>query len=682
MNVQNYLPNVTGMTPNAWAGISALRFGKENAKRSWLNDLDLFVLDEAVRTEEVSYLYSRLWHYRGSRDVMGNLKRAIYRRFRELYQHNPEAPLRGIRDEKDMLIYIGFMYDEKIRAYPPEERLKKLSRLLEEDAVYETRLKQDAGLLGADEVGVIEKNLDPENNQYLFKDEYEGETVYIPQGLSSLMPLREVRAEEQLSPLPEAEMREIVRMRQEVEQVQRERNELRGKRDSAKQRLAGQPADSAAAREIQGEIGRLNQTINILNHDIDRQLHEIARRWSQPFVEWLKDKVETVRSHTGKPTVVVGIYGGAGTGKTTFTDILVDYLVNIYGQQGVDYMSVDSYLKPGRGLRYEQTPEGMRWVRIEDQPIYDMQRFGRDLRDLRDGRTIIAKKDEHAPTKTTSVTTYTENVLQGRREIDPNQLQVLILDLTIYGLDPKVLQEVDLLIPVVLGDDKIRLGRRKERDTRPKEEQKSSRGDSVIQTMNDFFEKQGGEVREYMRPMVERVVASKGEVVFWEQDENRLMELSGASLGDVQDTDEMSILPPLLAEQGIDVEEDALSGRMTDVGQARAPPEVGDLTTKKAPGTNEITNTEEDFYRQLSDRLMRGGHTQVLSVPEEIVAKLMEVFPVGEDKLERMLAHEISPASFRGRLQMLLKEGKLRLAIDDLGQKEIVKPWRWSFMNG
>jgi hypothetical protein len=110
---------------------------------------------------------------------------------------------------------------------------------------------------------------------------------------------------------------------------------------------------------------------------------------------------------------------------------------------------------------------------------------------------------------------------------------IIVLDLTVFGLDPEILELMDLAVPIVFQDDAVRLQRRLWRDTREPEEQPGSRGDSRGQVMGDFFEKQFQELANHAKFLVAGGQLSKTRLV-WYQDTNELREILPNDRGELR----------------------------------------------------------------------------------------------------------------------------------------------------
>jgi hypothetical protein len=362
--------------------------------------------------------------------------------------------------------------------------------------------------------------------------------------------------------------------------LKRELSKLERKRKTFAQELAIErtkellQVDQNKVSKLEGRISQLNGDIEKLKKEVEpvaekiqpvpqrseeiRKIHEainerhreMAELMDRPFSEWLFHQARQIKPKKDKRVVVFGIYGGAGTGKTTVTGILRDNLARrfadmamvrnrrydpdkeetpensplIWGPSGrrVNYIGTDPHLKPGDGLRYIKVGEGGRFTVIGGPAIYNHMELERILRGLEQGQEVLAPDDPHAPYSPAG-TTFDEVVHEGRRSLFGEELEVLVIDLTVFGLSPNILKHVDAVIPVVFENEFERLKRRLYRDSIPKEDG-GSRGDSKAYIAGDFAQKQIQEGLWYEFPMVRDLLG--GEVHMWIHDTNQLAKVT------------------------------------------------------------------------------------------------------------------------------------------------------------
>ena len=130
--------------------------------------------------------------------------------------------------------------------------------------------------------------------------------------------------------------------------------------------------------------------------------------------------------------------------------------------------------------------------------------------DIRNRRLVTVLSDIHDPN-------HDEN--KPVRDITGN-LEVIIVDITVLGMNQQLAQNLDFVIPIEFTTGEIRHRRRVERDTRMLEEGgKEKRQLSPGYVMNEFTEKQFEELYDNMRPIVDLIVNSGNRHFIWRQDE-------------------------------------------------------------------------------------------------------------------------------------------------------------------
>ncbi|HTL48358.1 MAG TPA: ROK family protein [Verrucomicrobiae bacterium] len=280
-----------------------------------------------------------------------------------------------------------------------------------------------------------------------------------------------------------------------------------------------------------------SEKIKAFKDIITRRHKQMAVYMDRPFAYWMLQSAKAHKQESGKRVVVFGIYGGAGTGKTTATGILRDELARGFLDKGwypnsgaanriwvplnkrVNYMGSDPHLKPGADLRYVKTAAG-RYSIISGPPIYNDKEMERILRGIIEGAEVLAPADSDAPYSPAG-STFDEMAKTGRRVIIGSVLEILVMDKTVFGLSPSIEPMVDEVVPVVFENDQDRLRRRYFRDAMPKWAG-GARADTENFVAGDFAQKQILEGLWYMLPMVMKR-AERGSVSVWYHDTNKLM---------------------------------------------------------------------------------------------------------------------------------------------------------------
>ena len=475
--MQNFLPAMEGIGPHAWAGLSSLYFASKEGIKNEVNDLDLFYLDYAVETSNVKYFYSLLNNYKISLDLQGAFKSAIYSKLLELDNKNADLLIEGIESGEALLAYYEYLFEEKYKGTPVSKRIYKVSEELRKES-------------GKNKNKFLEKNLDKDTNNFLFKYHIGNKLIYIPQNIGSFLEFDVLK----ILSFYKNDGEKITEKEKSISRFQKRREELRKKKHKQ--------------AEIKG-----------INMEIDNELIEIAKISDRPFIDYLYDKLVEKRfkmdNNTGNDDLlVVGIYGPTSTGKTTLVHLLMNRLISRYNDsegEKVNFISADSYLHPGRNFRYVNKGKG-RFTIIKGQSIYNLKGLDRVIRELKAKKSVFTPSDEHAPG-------YGKGNKGKLREISGGKLRVLIVDFTALGIDKRIAEQVDILVPIVFEDDSVRLKRRIERDTRPKEEG-GDRGDTEEQVIGDMVQKQFHEVYDAIRNVI-----FEHDGIIWRQDTNEIVKL-------------------------------------------------------------------------------------------------------------------------------------------------------------
>ncbi|MBI4387766.1 MAG: hypothetical protein HY582_01820, partial [Candidatus Omnitrophica bacterium] len=190
----------------------------------------------------------------------------------------------------------------------------------------------------------------------------------------------------------------------------------------------------------------------------------------------------------------------------------------------VSYLSTDLSLKPGN-VRYKPTKQGRRTF-VEGPPIYNDAEIERILRGISEGNEVLAPQDPHAPRGPFGhvMTTFTEEARRGRRWIMGRALDILIMDLTVFGLSHRFAKRLHQLYPAVFENDLDRQDRRLYRDYIPKWAG-GSRGDPKNYVRGDMAQKQIQEGRWYQIPMILDFL-NRGPVYVWLHDSNKLVKVT------------------------------------------------------------------------------------------------------------------------------------------------------------
>ncbi|MCM8827475.1 MAG: hypothetical protein NC904_08190, partial [Candidatus Omnitrophica bacterium] len=466
--IQNLVPKIEGIDIHYWAGLCVLQFASDEAIKEEVNDLDRFYLDYAKNNKLIEYLYYALIHYRIFKDPMGTFKFAVYKRLEEI-DKDAELLIQKISSPEDLIAYYGYLFEYKYSNISYSQRVQKISQDLE--SYRKTYSVVDTAL----------------NSNYFFTYSFNNQTIYLPENIGSFIPLRNI----QNFDISDKD-RTFVKEFQFIE----DNKNLRREKQAAKQML-----------QDEEQIKSINKEIKGINAQIDKSFKEIAMIYSRPFIDWLINLIREEHSklqEKERRCLVVGIYGPSSSGKSTVTEIALKELAKIYNDLDVsgnprgirvNFLSADSYLYPGEGLRYERKQDKSRFTIIKGQSIYDLWSLARDINTLRkkEGRRIVyVSADPH----------FTASNQEGIRSIDGTQLEILLVDFPCLSIDDRILEYMDIFIPFVFTTDSIRLNRRLERDTRPKEEG-GDRGDSAEYVINELADKQFHEMYDAMKYIVE-----------------------------------------------------------------------------------------------------------------------------------------------------------------------------------
>jgi len=157
-------------------------------------------------------------------------------------------------------------------------------------------------------------------------------------------------------------------------------------------------------------------------------------------------------------TIVIGIAGGTGSGKTTLTRKLAEHFGNL-----VTVIYHDNYYKEHHSLTYEE-----RTVLNYDHPdAFDNERFAADLRALREGKII------ECPIYDYTIHDRSENTLT----IHPKQ--VVIIEGIMIFYPEEIRNQIDIKI-FVDADADVRIIRRITRDVK-------KRGRTLDSVVNQYL---------------------------------------------------------------------------------------------------------------------------------------------------------------------------------------------------
>ncbi|MCM8774414.1 MAG: hypothetical protein NC820_06750, partial [Candidatus Omnitrophica bacterium] len=466
--VDNFFPHLKGISRHSWAGLWMLHFVSQEAKRKGVSDVDLYYLEKAKEEKNLRYLYL-LGRYAVYKDPQGRFKEAVYEVLEELESQGTDMTPQNFLEA---LAYYRYLFERKFSNIDYESgRINEISKIIVQKIqkffmVYSQKLL-------VHNLGRYLKLLNK------FRAKFIKDTL-----------MREYTPEEK---------KEMKELRRKIRNEKEQRNQHRANKDSLE------------------FIKNHNGIIDLLSY----QLSEIS---SQPINERLLEEVKRIKSQDPGRLILIGLYGPTSTGKSTLTDFIIEKMAEFFDDietdtkgnpvrdsrgrskplgRKVNSLSSDSYLHPGDGFRYKRIDK-KRINFITGQGIYDLERFLTAIRDLKARRKIFTKPDPHFK----STTTY--------REIDGKDLEVLVLDLTCLGINEEIARQIDILIPIVFWDDLVRLERRLERDTRPKEED-GDRAVSEDYVIGEFVEKQYEEVWDYMR-----FILLEYADMIWVQDKNIL----------------------------------------------------------------------------------------------------------------------------------------------------------------
>jgi len=241
---------------------------------------------------------------------------------------------------------------------------------------------------------------------------------------------------------------------------------------------------------------------------------EDLREYNSGFISWMKHFVSRLRQEKAakgeRNLIYLGLYGVSSSGKSTIVEQLVEALKEEYGEDKVASDSSDAYLHP-RDLRKRD-----KMTIIRGQASYDLHAFERNLASLKDGQPIWTRIDIHG-----------RNAKQkAYQKVDGSQVEIVVLDITAFGLDSHVAKHIDILVPILFRNDIVRLKRRLLRDP-------IERKMSVDEIIGDMVEKQFQELYGAMSEFVIRFSNEKAKGVIWLQDENRLVRLDKKRIGQV-----------------------------------------------------------------------------------------------------------------------------------------------------
>jgi uridine kinase len=142
-------------------------------------------------------------------------------------------------------------------------------------------------------------------------------------------------------------------------------------------------------------------------------------------------------------SILVGVAGGTGSGKTSFTQKLLDRI----GRERCVTMAQDSYYKDGSAL----SPEARAAINYDHPDAFDSSLLVQDLRDLKAGRPVPCLTYDHA--------SYARKVLPDPLTSRP---VILLEGILILAEEPlRRLMDIKLFIDT---DSDVRILRRLRRD--------------------------------------------------------------------------------------------------------------------------------------------------------------------------------------------------------------------------
>ncbi|OPX28495.1 MAG: hypothetical protein B1H08_05820, partial [Candidatus Omnitrophica bacterium 4484_171] len=464
-----------------WARLMALRLGSREAVQYEVNDLDLEYLDYAAQNNMAGYFYKLLKGYRLARDPQGTFKLLMYKKMQEIGENKL---LKAIKEGRDLLAYYMYLFEFVYKNETQANKVIAISKYLKKI--------EDNGNNGNVKIWLNDE-------RYFFKYN---------------------------KPIPHKKLTNIERVVERYkneypDKIARIKELFKIKEDESQKEIDTSilyiPENIGAFIETSGklkeEINAIKKVINgkeyndieeFLNDgDIkDKEAKEKAQLWDEPFIDYIAPIIEKELKDR-KNVLIVGFYGPSSAGKTTLTDMVKEH----FKDEGIktDFISSDSYLHSGGNLRYIKKKDGSRFTIIKGPAIYHLKNFARDLLDLKQGKTIYTPYDVHG-----------SGGKPGElREIKGEDLHLLLIDLTVFGIDKSVLEQIDILVPVVFTTDKVRLDRRLGRDVK-------ERGMAPDPIITDMVEKQiqelYGAMYYYSLNMPENT-----KLIIWDQYNHRIL---------------------------------------------------------------------------------------------------------------------------------------------------------------
>ncbi|GEM_PF-902858 len=291
--IQNFLPRgIEGLDPAFWSGIQSLYFGTQRAKREWINDVQLFGLDEAANARNVRYLYNVFSQYRMMDDVQGNFRKIYFDTLYRIYDPKGDGSAEGngflidaIENEMDLAIYYTFLFERVLKGAPHERLLELTPRL--------QAAKKNA---------VVKRNLDLKNNDFLFKlkvdekgkvlqihETLKGKPtiVYILQGVYAFLPFffdMEVFENFKIT------HKEIVMLREQqtkLDEFKKEREEVNTRKAEVEAELLAGQLSAEEREELEVENERLLHRTEVLKDLIDKLQKLMDEKWGGRFPQAL-----------------------------------------------------------------------------------------------------------------------------------------------------------------------------------------------------------------------------------------------------------------------------------------------------------------------------------------------------------------------------------------------------------
>ncbi|NQT95858.1 MAG: HAD hydrolase-like protein, partial [Candidatus Omnitrophica bacterium] len=487
------------------------------------SQVQLSPVERTEKADDVRSLYAMLKDYYVFKDPAGTYKQAIFGAIEAIERKEGKGSLfliNNIGSPADLLAWYKYQFEHVGLS------ANTLSTLLEANRSLNR---------------VIDFNLDEDNNGYLFNftHPFTGQTIYIPQNMN----LEDSEMFEAVELIPDAGERQ--QRLEEISRLEEERNsdlaKVAGlhKEKARTQAVLRGTADPAQNAMLGQQIAYLDQGISAANKSVHLLSQQMIYQYAEPVISYI---LRNAFNHPRQRCFTFGVYGGSSMGKTTLCNTLMELLYakgrfdKTAGEVAV--LGSDSCLHSGKDGRYieQATENGVeRFTALRGQGIYDVIEFRRMLREIRRGGSVKLVPDTHSQA-------YRPG--QGTMVLGPG-IKVMIVDVGVLAVDNNVLDEIDLLLPVVFADAHTLLMRQIVRDTRKKDEggDRSLSVDSLIDKFIRFLLEENQEA-------MDRIVLDKTKAfMVWQQDRFRIFKRRQAPL--VRDGDSVPIKGAIFDLDGV-----------------------------------------------------------------------------------------------------------------------------------